>query len=333
MSDELSAESALHTVEARAHGWRLDHYLARLYPNYSRVLLQRAVSDGSVQLNGLPAKPSRRLRVNDRISIKLPEEPDYTVAPEDLPLDILHEDEWLIVVNKAPGMIVHPGRGNTQGTLAAALQFHFDTLSDVAGQHRPGIVHRLDRDTSGVLVIAKDNQVHHRLSRQFEQRTVSKQYRAIVRGVIERDSDWIETFVRVNPHHREKMMVCDEGGNARPASTFYEVDQRFDGFTSVRLFPRTGRTHQLRVHMTHLGHPIIADRQYGGGDRLRLCELAADATAGDEDDTLIERQALHAWRLAFQHPATNESVEFVAPLPHDMQQTLAALEQYRSLKT
>lgn len=332
MSDELSAEPALHTVEARAHGWRLDHYLTRLYPNYSRVLLQRAISDGSVLLNGLTAKPSRRLRVNDRISIRLPEEPDYTVAPEDLPLDILHEDEWLVVVNKSADMIVHPGRGNTTGTLAAALQFHFDKLSDVAGQHRPGIVHRLDRHTSGVLVIAKDNQVHHRLSKQFEQRTVTKQYRAIVRGVVERDSDWIETHVRVNPHHREKMMVCEKGGNARPATTFYEVDERFDGFTSVRLFPKTGRTHQLRVHMTHLGHPIIADRQYNGGDRLRLSDLASEATAGDEDDTLIVRQALHAHRLSFLHPATNEQVEYIAPLPDDMARTLATIERLRPLQ-
>ncbi len=332
MSDDLSAEPALHTVEARAHGWRLDHYLARLYPNYSRVLLQRAVTDGSVLLNGLEAKPARRLRVNDRISIRLPEEPDYTVAPEDLPLDILHEDDWLVVVNKAADMIVHPGRGNTQGTLAAALQFHFDTLSDIAGQHRPGIVHRLDRHTSGVLVIAKDNQVHHRLSKQFEERTVKKQYRAIVRGVVQRDSDWIETHIRVNPHHREKMMVCEAGGNARPATTFYEVDERFDGFTSIRLFPRTGRTHQLRVHMTHIEHPIIADRQYGGGDQLRLSDLIAEATANDTNDTLIDRQALHAHRLSFLHPATNEPVEFVAPLPDDMTMTLESLRRHRSPK-
>ncbi|MGE4001509.1 MAG: RluA family pseudouridine synthase, partial [Planctomycetaceae bacterium] len=285
MSEDLSAEPALHTVEARAHGWRIDHYLARLYSNYSRALLQRAITDGGVLLNGLPVKPARRLHVNDRISIRLPEEPDYTVPPENLPLDVLYEDQWLVVVNKAAGMIVHPGRGNPVGTLAAALQFHFDQLSDVAGKHRPGIVHRLDRDTSGVLVVAKDNQVHHRLSRQFEQRSVTKEYRAIVRGTIDLDSDWIETHIRVNPVHREKMMVSPAEGHARPAATFYEVDERFDGFTHVRLFPKTGRTHQLRVHMTHIGHPLVADRQNGGGDRLRLSELAPtpDATNGGED--------------------------------------------------
>ncbi len=325
MSDDLSSEPVLHTVESRAHGWRLDHYLARLYPNYSRALLQRAITEGGVLLNGLGTKPSRRLHVNDRISIRLPEEPDYTVAPEDLPLDVVYEDEWLVVVNKSADMIVHPGRGNTTGTLAAALQHHFDVLSDMAGRHRPGIVHRLDRNTSGVLVVAKDNQVHHRLSQQFEQRSVTKEYRAIVRGEVDLDSDWIETHVRVNPAHREKMMVCEEGGNARSAATFYEVAERFDGFTSVKLSPKTGRTHQLRVHMTHLGHPIVADRQYGGGDRLRMSDIATEATDSPEDDTLIARQALHAYRLAFRHPATNEPVEFVAPLPDDIQRTLAAL--------
>ncbi len=347
MSEQLSSEPIVHTVEARAHGWRVDHYLARLYSNYSRALLQKAVADGAVLVNGLPVKSSRRVQVNDHISIRLPQQPDYTVPPEDIPLEILHEDEAIIVVNKPAGMIVHPGRGNPRGTLAAALQFHFNTLSDVAGQDRPGIVHRLDRDTTGVLVVAKDNQVHGRLSRQFEQREVTKEYRAVVRRSVKLDSDWIETHVRVNPVRREKMTVCEAGGNARLAKTFYEVVERFAGYTYVRLFPKTGRTHQLRVHMSHLGHPIVADRLYGGGERLGLADLeqapaepvsrrrvaartrrdsaAADATAATPDDTLIARQALHAHRLAFRHPLTHVPVEFVAPLPSDMQRTLDEL--------
>ncbi len=347
MSEQLSSEPIVHTVEARAHGWRVDHYLARLYSNYSRALLQKSVADGGVLVNGLPVKSSRRLQVNDHVSIRLPQQPDYTVPPEDLPLDILHEDDAIVVVNKPAGMIVHPGRGNPRGTLAAALQFHFNTLSDVAGQDRPGIVHRLDRDTTGVLVIAKDNQVHGRLSRQFEQREVTKEYRAIVQRVVKLDSDWIETYVKVNPVRREKMTVCEEGGNARQARTFYEVAERFERFTHVRLFPKTGRTHQLRVHMQHLGHVIVADHLYGGGECLRLADLqpeaagvahrtkgrsrrgpksdSPDATADAPDDTLIARQALHAHRLGFRHPVTNEPVEFVAPLPDDMQRTLDAL--------
>lgn len=338
--EKLSNEPVLLTVEARAHGWRLDHYLVRLYPNYSRALLQKAIDEQTVLLNGLPAKRARRLRVNDRLSVRLPDEPDDSIEPEDLPLSILHEDEWLIVLNKQPDMIVHPGRGNTTGTLAAALQFHFNDLSDVAGQHRPGIVHRLDRDTSGVIVVAKDNQVHGRLSKQFEQRTVKKQYVALVKGHVDYESDWIRTYVKVHPYYREKMTVCAEEERARKASTFYEVAERFDGYTFVNLFPRTGRTHQLRVHMAHLGFPIVADRQYGGGEQLVLSELtpllsgsadeaAADATSAAADDTLIARQALHAHRLEFEHPGTHQRVEFVAPLPDDIQRTLEAMRQYR----
>ena len=150
------------TVEARAHGWRVDHYLARLYPNYSRELFQKAIEQSSVRLNGLPVKASKRLRVNDRLSVQLPEMPDNTLQPEDLPIEIVFEDDSLAIINKPSNMVTHPGKGNFKGTLAAAVQFHFDKLSSVAGQLRPGIVHRLDRDTTGVIVIAKDNSVHSR---------------------------------------------------------------------------------------------------------------------------------------------------------------------------
>lgn len=337
MSEELSAEPTLLTVESRAHGWRVDHYLSRLYPNYSRALFQKAIEQHAVLVNGLPVKASRRLRVNDRLSVRLPRGPDQTLPAEDIPLDVLFEDEFLVVINKAAGMITHPGRGNYRGTLAGALQFHFDTLSDVAGQLRPGIVHRLDRDTSGVLVVAKDNQVHHRLSAQFQQREVTKEYRAIAWGVIDRDSDFIETHVRVNPQAREKMIVCEPGGNARQAVTFYEVLERFYDFTYVRMFPKTGRTHQLRVHLRHLGHPIVADRLYGGRQFLAASYLDPDHPTrrdsrpppeiSDDAEILIRRQALHAFRLAFQHPVSGARLEFEAPLPADMENTLAALRK------
>src|SRR5579872_3909764 len=232
MSDGLSAEQPiLITVEARAHGWRVDHYLSRIFPNFSRALFQKAIEQQAILVNGIPVKTSRRVRINDRISVRLPELPDRTLPPEDLPLDILYEDDALVVLNKRPGMIVHPGKGNYRGTLAGALQFHFDRLSDVAGKLRPGIVHRLDRDTSGLIVVAKDNQVHHFLSRQFERREVVKEYRAIVWRTIDRDSDTIRTFLRVNPRRREAMMVCGEEGRARPAVTSYEVLERFANFT------------------------------------------------------------------------------------------------------
>lgn len=321
---ELSSEPVELTVEARAHGWRVDHYLSRLFPNYSRALFQKAIHASRVLVNGLPVKSSRRLRVNDRLSVRLPELPDRSLPAENIPLDVLYEDDALVVINKQAGMIVHPGRGNYQGTLAGALQFHFDTLSDVAGQFRPGIVHRLDRDTSGVIVIAKNNQVHDRLSKQFERRDVRKEYRAIAWGVLEFDSDYIETHVAVHPKHREKMSVCPPGGNSRDAVTFYEVLERFDNFTYVRLLPRTGRTHQLRIHLQHLGHPIVADRTYGGRAHLRRVDVDRDSQA---NEVLISRQALHAFRLEFIHPQSGQPVSFEAPLPEDIQRTLAALRQ------
>ena len=337
MSDGLSSDRPiLITVEARAHGWRVDHYLSRIFPNFSRALFQKAIDQQAILVNGIPVKTSRRLRVNDRISVQLPELPDRTLPPEDIPLNIIHEDDAIVVLNKPPGLIVHPGKGNYRGTLAGALQFHFDRLSDIAGQLRPGIVHRLDRDTSGVLVITKDNQVHHRLSGQFERREVRKEYFALARGVVELNRDEISTYIRVNPKKREKMIVSEPIGNARPAVTQYQVAQRFDGYTAVRLFPKTGRTHQLRVHMQHLGHSIVADRLYGGGSSLSVCDLTGSpgvASKEPVDETpLIDRQALHAYRLAFTHPQSGKPVEFEAPLPDDIQRTLAALERYRPAK-
>lgn len=316
-------------VEARAHGWRVDHYLARLYSNFSRAAFQRVLDDNGVLINGLPVKMSRRLRVNDCIEFRLPEAPDRSLPAEDLPLDIMYDDDSLIVINKAANMIVHPGRGNYLGTLAGALQFHFDKLSDVAGQLRAGIVHRLDRDTSGVLVVAKDNTVHHHLSRQFEERTVEKEYRAITWGEISFDRDYIETHVRVSNRNRERMMVCPPGGNSRHAATFYEVLERFNGFSFVRLCPQTGRTHQLRVHMHHLGHPIVADRLYEGKSLLKLSDLDESVTA-DQDQILIERQALHALKLGFDHPVTGKRMEFEAPIPEDFQRTLEAIRAHRT---
>jgi 23S rRNA pseudouridine1911/1915/1917 synthase len=330
MSDQLSTEPVLFTVEARAHGWRVDHYLCRLFPNYSRGLFQKAIEQQRVLLNGLPVKASRRVRINDRISVRLPDEPDGTLAAEDIPLTVLYEDDALVVINKASDMVTHPGKANYRGTLAAALQFHFDRLSDVAGQLRPGIVHRLDRDTTGVIVVAKDNQVHHRLSAQFEQRAVTKEYQAIVRGVVSSDEGLIETHLKVHPRVREKMIVCPPGEKTRAAVTRFEVLERFRGFSFVRLLPRTGRTHQLRVHLRHIGHPIVADRLYGGHAELRMSELSPHLTNDAADVTLISRQALHAARLVLRHPVTDQPLECTAPLPEDMRRTLDALRTYRT---
>jgi 23S rRNA pseudouridine1911/1915/1917 synthase len=345
----LSAEPVRVVVEARAHGWRVDHYLSRLFPNYSRALFQRALEQKSVVLNGLPVKAARRLRVNDVLDVRLPELPDSSLPPEDIPIDILFEDEHLVVLNKPANMITHPGKGHYRGTLAGALQFHFNQLSNVAGQLRPGIVHRLDKDTSGVIVIAKNNQVHCRLSEQFEQRTTVKEYRAIVWGEVAQDHGIIDTHVRINPKVREKMQVCEAEGNARQAVTHYEVAERFCGFTFMHLKPKTGRTHQLRLHMSNLGHPIVADELYGGGKCVRVADVdgsiaqaeretllsrkaeSAAKKSGFEsvvdtfDDVLIRRQALHAFRLSFRHPESGIPMTFEAPWPQDFEECLLAL--------
>ncbi len=322
--DPATGELVSITVEARAHGWRLDHYLNRLFPNHSRAALQRAIQSEHVQLNGLAVRSSRRLRVNDRIDVRLPNSDESRIVPENIPIDVLYEDDALIVVNKRAGIVVHPGRGTYTGTLAAALQYHFNTLSDVAGRHRPGIVHRLDRDTSGVILVAKDNQVHQLVSRQFEQREVKKEYRAIVRGVPELVSDFIRTHVCVHPRVREKMMVCAPGGRAREAVTFYRTAEELGRWAPMELHPQTGRTHQLRVHMLHVGTPIIADKLYTGQQTFTTEDIGGKSP--EEDPVLlISRQALHAFRLTIQHPVSRQEMQFEAPLPTDMQQTLDAL--------
>jgi 23S rRNA pseudouridine1911/1915/1917 synthase len=330
--DVLSDEPIDVTVESRAHGWRLDHYLCRLFPNYSRTLFQKGIAEGAVLVNGLSAKSARRLRVNDCLSVRLPTVPDSTIKPENIPLDVIHEDDAIVVINKPAGMIVHPGRGNYSGTLTSALQFHFDKLSDVAGRHRPGIVHRLDRDTSGVIVIAKDNQVHSRLSLQFEKREVKKKYLALVWGEPQLDGDFIHTYVRTHAKIREKMCVCPPGGGAREASTFYEVAERLNGYALMALYPRTGRTHQLRVHMAHLGHPLLADRMYGGRSIFRTRDISnpnLDSIRANEkyDDVLIKRQSLHACRLEFTHPTSGKNVAFEATPADDFANTLEQLRR------
>ncbi len=326
----VSGELVSITVESRAHGWRLDHYLARLFPNHSRAALQRAIQGEHVRLNGLAVRASRRLRVNDRIDVQLPDSDGSRIRPENIPIDVLYEDDSLVVVNKAAGMVVHPGRGTYSGTLAAALQYHFDSLSDVAGRHRPGIVHRLDRDTSGVILVAKDNQVHQQISRQFEQREVKKEYRAIVQGVPELASDFIRTHVCVHSRVREKMMVCAPGGRSREAVTFYRTAEELGRWAFMELHPHTGRTHQLRVHMLHIGTPIIADQLYTGQRSFSLADIPGlPGDLGDvEAAPLISRQALHAFRLTIHHPVSGKEVQFEAPLPPDMAGTLEALRNH-----
>jgi len=323
-------------VKPRTEGKRLDAYLASRFTDYSRRVIQKVIDAEAVLVNGRAVKASYRVRPGDMVSIRLPDLPDTTPQAENIPIAVVYEDEFLTVVNKPAGMVTHPAKGNWQGTLVNALQYHYDTLSTLAGANRPGIVHRLDRDTTGLLVVVKDELTHRRLAVQFELREVQKEYLALVYGAPERHSDYIEQPIGFNPTCREKMAsrAASEGG--RDAVTFYEVVERFRGLALVLCKPQSGRTHQIRVHLTHIGHPIVADKLYSGRDRLMLSDLLNSARPGSpaataDDVTLIDRQALHAHRLRFRHPMTERELNLTAPVPADMSRTLDALRSHRAL--
>ncbi len=324
---DFSAEPVELIVSDAQQGLRLDVLLAETYPAYSRGHLTKAIKAGGARVDGKPAKPSHRLTAGERVEFSLPALPREGPEPENIPLELLYEDEHLVAINKPPGMIVHPAKGHWSGTLASALAYHFDQLSTTGGPTRPGIVHRLDRDTSGVIVVAKTDAAHFKLAEQFEQRTTEKEYRAIVRHAPPLDRDRIDFPIGPHPHQRDKMALRKDHPQSREAQTYYEVLERFDGFAYLKLLPKTGRTHQIRVHLTHVGSSVLCDKLYGGGDRVTLGEIARDAR---QQDVLLDRQALHAQRLRLDHPRTGKPLEFVAPVPEDMQRVLAALRAWRS---
>jgi 23S rRNA pseudouridine1911/1915/1917 synthase len=301
---------------------RLDWFLARQFTMFSRVRLRRVINAAAVKVNGKREKASHKLHAGDRVHGTLPDLPREGPDPENIPLDILYEDELLAVVNKPPGMVVHPGRGHWEGTLTSALQFHFNQLSTTGGPRRPGIVHRLDRDTSGVIVIAKTDPTHMRLADQFERRVVEKEYFAIVCGVPDRDRDAIDLPIGAHPVNREKMAIRKDHATSKAAHTFYEVQERFKGFAALKISPKTGRTHQIRLHLAHIGYPVLCDKLYGGRSQITRGELRRDST---DETVLLTRQALHARRLKFLHPRSGEPIEVIAPLPADLEGVLAAL--------
>ncbi len=288
--------------------------------------MRRVISAGGVKINGGGAKVSYRLHAGQTVVVLLPPMPAAGAKPEQIPLDVLYEDEHIIAINKPPRMVVHPARGHWSGTLASALAFHFQELSTIGGETRPGIVHRLDRDTSGVMVVAKSDSMHQGLAEQFASRTTEKEYWALTNGVPDRDRDHIDAPIGVHPYQREKMAIRDKHETSREAQTFYEVSERFVGFARLKLLPKTGRTHQIRVHLAYIGYPVLCDRLYSGRAEIKLGEIAKS-----KDDTMVlDRQALHARRIKLLHPATREPIEFEAPLPEDLQRTLDVLREYRS---
>jgi 23S rRNA pseudouridine1911/1915/1917 synthase len=305
---------------------RVDKYLHGRFSNFSRVMLQEIIKGGGVKVNGKVVKPSFKISPADKIELTLPELPSKDILAQDIPLNIIYEDDDIIVLNKQPDMIVHPARGNTYGTLVNALVFHSDKLSSGLGEFRPGIVHRLDKDTTGVMVVAKNDTAQWKIAKQFEQRKTKKSYLAIVHGVPELTADRINAPLGVHPRIREKYAIRPEIG--KEAITFYEVVESFRGFSLLKMTPKTGRTHQIRVHLSYIKHPIVADDMYGG--KLVYPWQLADGEPAVQEP-VISRVALHAWTLEFKHPTTEKPVKFEAPLPEDMQNLLEMLRKYRKV--
>lgn len=314
-----NAESVEMTVEPEALGVRLDTYVASKMSRYSRTAIRTAITDGGISVDSHRRKPSYKLKGGEKIVATIQQTVAAGPKPEEIPLEILFEDAFVAVINKPSGMVVHPAKGHWAGTLTGALSYHFQHLSQVGGAHRPGIVHRLDRDTSGVIIVAKTDQAHVGLSRQFENRDVEKQYYAICRGSLDRDRDWIRKPVGVHPYQREKMAIRSGHETSREAETFFEVERRWKGYVSVKAFPKTGRTHQIRVHLAHVGCPVLCDPLYSGQRRLTAADCSSKRSASDEV-VLLDRLALHAHRLTLTHPISGAALEFEAEIPAPLKQ-------------
>jgi len=299
-------------------GLRLDVWLARRLPTLSRARLQALIAEGHVLLDGSPARASARLRAGQAVRVDVPAPAPAVPQPEDIPIEVVHEDGRLVVVNKPAGLVVHPGAGNAGGTLVNALLGRVRDLSGVGGVLRPGIVHRLDRGTSGLLVVAKDDETHRSLVRQFASRTVEKEYLALVLGQPARATGEVDAPIGRDPVHRQKMSVRAPRG--REARTSWRIEERFDGAALLRVRIHTGRTHQIRVHLASIGHPVAGDPVYGG--TRTPSSRRAEARAALQS---LERPALHAARLAFTHPASGDRLALEAPLPEDLHRVLERL--------
>ena len=299
-------------------GQRLDTFLAAHIEGWSRARLQRLIEEADVLVNGLVAKSSYKLHANDQIEVELTPPPSTAFAPENIPLDIVFEDDDLIVVNKPAGMVVHPAAGADAGTLANALAFHFAQLSNTAGAARPGIVHRLDKGTSGLLVAAKTESAHENLADQFRAREVFKSYVALVHGRVEKKTDQIDQPIARDPRNRIRMAVVRGG---RPALSIYRVRKRFERFTLLDIELKTGRTHQIRVHLAWLKNPVVGDEVYGEGRDKTVSDAQVRAQI-----SRLGRQFLHAEQLGFRHPRTGEEVRFSAQPPDDLRHLLEVLK-------
>jgi 23S rRNA pseudouridine1911/1915/1917 synthase len=315
MAGMSSSRTELINVEVSRPLERLDLFLRERFPAVSRGAIQRLIEEGHIRVNGRVVKPTHRPQAGEQIEVHWPEARPAEARPEAMPLEILYEDKDLVVLNKPPGLVVHPAAGHEEHTLVNALLHHCGgELSGIGGVARPGIVHRLDKETSGCLVVAKNDATHVGLAAQFAGRTLEKVYQAIVCGEIPRDHGEIRAAIARHPTHRKRMAVSD--GTGREAWTSYRVRERLRGATWVEAELHTGRTHQIRVHFHHIGHPIVGDATYGGRHNRRLAESSGFTAV---------RQMLHAWKLSFRHPSRRRKVSFEAPMPEDFREALAAL--------
>jgi 23S rRNA pseudouridine1911/1915/1917 synthase len=295
----------------------VDQHLAKAWADLTRSRIQGLIEDGHVLMDGKPAKAKFRLRGGELLSVSIPAPVAAIPLAEELPIEVLHEDRDLVVVNKAAGMVVHPGAGHASGTLVNALLHRVKDLAGVGGELRPGIVHRLDKDTTGCLVVAKHEQALVALQKSFKTREVEKTYLALVHGHPKKPEDRIETLYGRHPVHRQRFTGKVKEG--KTAITVYRVQELFEGAALVELDLLTGRTHQIRVHMAEAGHPLLCDALYGAGRKGKGSVAQAQEALG--------RQALHAWRLAFNHPRTGKRLELEAPLPPDLEAALDVLRE------
>lgn len=311
---------------ANAAGQRLDVYLTERLPDLSRSRIQHLIEQGHIRVAGREVKSRYKVRPGDVVTVEVPPPQPVAVKPETIPLDILYEDDDLLVINKPSGLVTHPAPGSPSGTVVNAVLAHCPHLSGIGGELRPGIVHRLDKDTSGLLVIAKNDTAHRHLARQIQARTAQRRYLALLVGDLQPDERVVDAPIGRHPVDRLRLTVTDRHG--RPARTTFRVRERFGDFTLVEAQLHTGRTHQIRIHASHIGHPVVGDPVYG--------QRTARKYAPVHDPTLqalieaLPGQALHAAELTFVHPRTGETLHFTAPLPEEMQ---ALLEYLRELMT
>ncbi len=315
-------------IRKRLVGRRLDSYLRGRFPRMSRTTLQRLIQAGEVTVNGLPTKPSYEPNAGDLIEVNVPPPPPQNILAEDIPLDVIYEDDHLLVLNKQAGIICHPAKSTQTGTLANGLVFRSATLGCGDDPYRPGIVHRLDKNTTGVMLIAKSDEAHWRLSRQFEKRTVRKTYWAILEGSPQLDGDRIDQPLGAHPRIKDRFTTLGTLPRAmlfKDAVTDYQIVERYRGFCVAHLFPKTGRTHQLRIHMSAIGHPILGDTYYGGHFRSEH-----DWTGEGSQEPLISHQCLHALRIKYVHPIEERPMMHEAPPPPNLQRIHDLLKRFRT---